>query len=158
MIFYPNPAVRESLASLQQISPILVSFISGLLARTVRDTTKRDCLNNIKADLPSIRRVRYCGFNFNGDITYISYQSSKLAGLFDVFFAVTTDHEHPAVYTGTALWLALLCGDLKKADMIKEDWGIVLVRATVCTALLGPGAALLAGWAWREEVLASKRH
>jgi hypothetical protein len=42
--------------------------------------------------------------------------------------------------------------------MVKESWMQLLLYAVICTAVIGPGATLIAGWAWREEVLASKRH
>ena len=54
-------------------------------------------------------------------------------------------------------WLALLFKDLKEAEMVRTSWVklVSLMILTVC--LCGPGAVIVLGWLWREELLACRR-
>lgn len=177
---YPDCTVGEHLnsrttcrlCSLQQFLPILVSILHNLFARATRDTTQHDRIHNVKADLPSLRRAcLVVGVASAATLQYIRYRTSNGTWLRNIFSAgplypqalpallvEIASHEHFAFYPGAMLWLALLFGDLKKAGMVKESWAWLLVCAVACTAIIGPSATLVAGWAWREEILASKRH
>lgn len=172
LVFYPDTAIGEHLTSIQEFFPALISVIHSLFARAVSDTTKRDRFYNVKADLPSIRRA--CLIVCIASATtlqYIRYQTSTFGWLRSALYAGTLpppplsalktaflNDAHSALYVGGFWWLALLFKDLKKARMIQTSWMWLLLCAAASTAIIGPGATLVAGWAWREEVLASKKH
>ena len=171
-IFYPNDTMHENLVSMQHFFPVLISIMHSLFARATQDTTRRDRLNNVKADLPFLRRAcLLVSITSAATLQCLRFRSVNVGWLRDAFVAGTLqpqalpaltadifNHDHFALYAGVAVWLTLLSRDLKIAGMIKESWILLLLYAAACTVILGPGATLVAGWAWREEVLASKRH
>jgi hypothetical protein len=172
MALYPSHTVCEHLASIQPFFPVLVSIVHNLFARAIQDTTKQDRLCNVKADLPSLRRAcLVVGIASAATLQYFRYRTGNFGWLHNVRFAGTLhqqtfpaltagifNRENFDLYSGALLWLGLIFGDLKKAGMLKTSWMWLVLCVAACTAIIGPGATLLAGWAWREEVLSSKRH
>ncbi len=63
-----------------------------------------------------------------------------------------------AIFMPALIWIALLFVDLKRARMLDIGFDKLALMLVASTVILGPGAAVLAGWIWREEVLATKRH
>jgi hypothetical protein len=42
--------------------------------------------------------------------------------------------------------------------MVQNSWAVLLGAGLLALILVGPGATVLAGWMWREEILANLRH
>lgn len=172
LVFCPDTAISEHLTSMHRLFPALISIIHSLLARAAVDTTKWDRLHNVKADLPSIRRACLITCLASAaTLQYIRYKTSTFGWLHNALYAGTLPRpalsalmtvflpdDHSALYGGGFWWLALLFRDLKKAHMVQTSWIWLLLYAAASAAFFGPAATLVAGWVWREEVLASKRH
>lgn len=136
--------------------PLLLSLCHHLFAFMVKDTTQHDRLHNVKADLRLIRRSTVVtGVISASAFIYLSYISD--IG-FPLAESTTRDFRFLGLHLGGMLWMVLLFRDLKIAKMIERRWSTLFICYTASTVLVGPSAALLAGWAWREEVLASQRH
>ena len=174
-LFHPSGAPHETLVSFLQFFPVMVCIMHNLFARVTKDTTKQDRFNNVKADLPFLRRAcLLVGIASTGTLQFIRFKFSTQERIYSILTAGTLEsqaltglpaltaelanQEHFALYAGAASWLGLLFRDLKLAAMVERSWAWLLLCALACTVLLGPGATLIVAWAWREEVLASKRH
>jgi len=139
--------------------PIIMVLTHRIFAMMVKDTTKHDRLHNVRADLKFIRRA--CVVVGGVSTAVYWYLLFKSTGpIFEsVWYAAKDTHSNLTyTYLGAMIWLIFLFGDLKKAKMIKQSWGILLCCLIGSVVFIGPGATLIAGWLWREEILAGKRH
>lgn len=161
IISKPEDPMAIDLLSLWSWLPILLTLCQRLFAAFVKDTTPHDRLYNVKADLPVIRRTTVVtGIISLSSFQYLSYslnnQGFSLLAL--VKNATPKDPQFLGLPLGGVIWVMLLFGDLKSARMIEHHWAGMLICFIVSMMIMGPGATLLAGWALREEVLASRRH
>jgi hypothetical protein len=155
---YPEAELSKNLHFIWPVLPIVLVILHRLFASLVQDSTPFDRFYRVKADLPSIRRavipaafVVAALFNYNR-ITGTGPQVPAL-------------HEVPSALRGIigaelggCIWIVLLFKDLKKARMVETSWVVLLVGYWLAVSSIGSGAALLAGWLWREQILATKRH
>lgn len=162
MIYADSPA-GQRLLSLGSWSPIVLTLTHRLFANLCQDTTKHDRLHNPKADLPYLRRAFFvAGVTAFVSTQYLRYNKAVFGPIwFTLSISPLPAPPDPAtiVLHGSQLfWLLLLFRDLKKAKMIKENSMTVFAYIFAGWLGLGPEATFIAAWAWREEVLASKRH
>lgn len=123
------------------------------------DTTKYDRLHNVEADLPYIR-VSITIASIASAVTWRLFMYGNNIGLSPQLL-VATLNDWPQViglYYGSTIWLLLLFRDLKKAGMLHTSWVTLLACLPISILVTGPSTTLLVGWAWREEILASRRH
>lgn len=156
----PRGHLTKELLSLWSFLPIILSITHRLFAAFIKDTTKYDRIYNVKADLPFIRRACItAGVVSAASFQYLmcSWGSLEFLSVASLLIMVR-EFQFLSLHLGAMFWLVLLFGDLKKARMIQQSWQILLAYMGASLAVMGPGATLLAGWAWREEVLATKRH
>jgi len=155
---YPEAELSKNLHFIWPVLPIVLVILHRLFASLVQDSTPFDRFYRVKADLPSIRRavipaafVVAALFNYNR-ITGTGTQVPAL-------------HEVPSALRGIigaelggCIWIVLLFKDLKKARMVETSWVVLFVGYWLAVSSIGSGATLLAGWLWREQILATKRH
>jgi len=155
---YPEADLSKNLQYLWPVLPLFLVVIHRLFASLVNDTTSFDRFYRVKADLPSIRRavipvafVVAALFNYNR----VSGTGPHVSSLLEVPAAL---RGIIGAELGGCIWIILLFKDLKKAKMIETSWLVLVIGYFVGVSLVGSGATLLAGWLWREQTLATKRH
>jgi hypothetical protein len=65
-------------------------------------------------------------------------------------------YDQIAAFSAGAVWIMLNFRDLKKAGKLNAGWGRIVGVLAGTTLVAGPGAAMAAMWAWREEALAKR--
>lgn len=65
-------------------------------------------------------------------------------------------YDQLAAFSAGAIWTMLSFKDLKKAGKVSAGWGKIVGLFAGTTLIAGPGAAMTAMWAWREEALAKR--
>ena len=155
---YPEADFSKSLQFIWPVLPILLVILHRLFASLVIDSTPFDRFYRVKADLPSIRRAVIPA----AVVVAILYNYNRISGTDP---QVGPLHEVPAILRGIigaelggCIWIFLLFKDLKKARMVETSWVVLVIGYFVSICLIGSGATLLAGWLWREQTLATKRH
>lgn len=140
--------------------PILLAVTQLMLGRLIEDTTNHDRLYNTEADLPSLRKIYITGISIAVALDYyvrFSISASGDSASILPTYAVMGQQYAP-LYLGGIFCLVLLFRDLKKAEMVQQNWLTLWVCLVLSILVIGPGATFLAGWAWREEILATKWH
>jgi hypothetical protein len=65
-------------------------------------------------------------------------------------------YDQITTFSASAIWTMLTFRDLKKAGKLTACWGRIIRTFAGITLVAGPGAAMAAIWAWREETLAKR--
>lgn len=143
--------------------PVVVNLFHRLLASFVKDNTPYNRFYNTKADLPWIRLAVGCTFFITaGLFQYQRFNASS--GLLDEVLqnmSITNSFHWMVSNTtsvGAIFWEQLLYKDLKEAGMAQIGWVPLIGIFCLSLSLVGPGATVMAGWMWREEILATRRH
>jgi hypothetical protein len=132
------------------IAALTLTYLTHLaLSSFVSNTTHTDRIHNPYADLPSLHLASRV-------ITAISAFSS-IYTLFSTSFSVLSTTQ-PILFIPALIWLVLLFVDLKKAGMLDASEAKSALLLAASTAMMGPGATVVTGWMWREELLATRRH
>lgn len=179
MYLLPDFNQRLTINVAWQAFPITTSILLYVLRKfIVRDTTQDDIIQNVGADLPSVRasirlaasisaicfnliRWRSAGQFFSIFVPQWSHVGAALfwqplnLDLVDgmrLFFQV----DELSVFSAAFFWSALLMYDLKREGMTGISWSKATVLAIVAAYLVGPGASIAMFWLWREDILASK--
>ncbi|KAF8857859.1 monooxygenase [Acephala macrosclerotiorum] len=173
MFVAPKLAIRQCInGAIWQPFPIYAALIQRVLSKTVKDTTYEDRIKNPEADMPWLRRA-YGFAGLTAAAAYLYVRIASPVSLFDVFFKGLSDpakalpliegaakvlrYDQIAAFSAGGLWVLLSFGDLKKAKKLKTGWAGIIGVFAGTTLLAGPGAAMTAMWAWREEVLAKRK-
>lgn len=142
--------------------PVLINLLRRLLTSFVRDTTLYDRLFNTQADLQSIRGA--VGTVFVSSALFQYPRFDIIAGLLHHPLQLISPANvlrwvvNEPIFVGAIFTALLLYKDLKEARMLKSSWVVVLGTGLLVLIFVGPGATLMAGWLWREEILATRRH
>ena len=179
MYFLPEPAQRLKVNAIWQAFPILSIALYYLLRKTVvTDTTRHDRIYNVRADMPYMRlavwilaAVSAMVFNwarlfsrtslaeiFIPDWTLVRSTICSANGNLDLISGMRLflQVDEIVCFAAAYLWLAYLIHDLKEAEMTAVSWWKVAASAAAGTYLIGPGAVVVLGWWWRENILATK--
>ena len=175
--FYHNVGIRVILIYAWQLVPIYICVVHWLLSTfVVRDTTKHDRLYNPRADLPALELLSDVLLAVSAvSYQWVRWHSSDPLFLRDIFYrgisnpfkqissleqgaATVFRYDCICIWTGALFWLFLLFTDLKRARMLELAWIRLIIYGGMSLVLFGPGATLIAGWMWRERILATKRH
>lgn len=153
-----------------QAFPLYSALIQRLLSTyCVKDTTDQDRIFRPQADMPYLRKI-YAITAVTSALAYLYVAISSPVSMFDVFFKGTSDpqaavgllqgisrfmrYNQIIAFGAGAMWTMLSFKDLKKEKKIQAGWAKIVGVFTGTTFLAGPGAAMVAMWAWREEALA----
>jgi hypothetical protein len=151
--------------------PVYAAILQRVFGLFVKDTTKEDRSDNPLADMPYLRRTYiFAGVAAALANLYVRFRSP--VSLTDVFFqgvrnpiaavplalgvAKFLRYDQIASFGAGAIWTALSFHDLKKARKVTAGWGKIVGVFTGTTIVAGPGAAMAAMWAWREEALTKR--
>ncbi|CAG8957809.1 hypothetical protein HYFRA_00000148 [Hymenoscyphus fraxineus] len=124
--------------------PIYAQVTQLILGRFVSDTTEIDRIQNPEADMPYLRRI----YAF----------AAVVAAITSVYTRFNLPGYLPSAASCAGLyWILIHFMDLKVAGKLNARWvGVICVLAGLFLTI-GPGATVIAVWAWREEVLAAKK-
>jgi hypothetical protein len=172
MAAVPGLANRQWINGLfWQPFPIYASILQRVLGRFVTDTTDVDRIYNPEVDMPYLRRT----YIFAGAVApcaglYVRFASPE--SLMSVFFGGIRNpsasisamasltkafrYDQIAAFTAGAIWTMLSFKDLKKAGKLRTGWTRIVGVFAGTMIVAGPGAAMAAMWAWREEALAKR--
>lgn len=149
--------------------PIYAWIVQRILGRFVNDTTRVDRIKNPEADMPYLRRiygfagaaaalaylyVRLCSPLSATEIFFDGVRSPLTAASFMKSLAKALRYDQLCAFGAGTIWTMLSFRDLKKAGKLTTGWGKIVGAFAGLTLLTGPGAAMTAMWAWREEILA----
>jgi hypothetical protein len=168
----PQTSSFANIISTWQFFPIIVPVVHRLLARLVPDTTTEDRLNNPWADLLYLRRF----YVVTGLISAIAYWYVTLAGPYSIPSMIISGISHLFVmpdslgdawgivlvldYLAETVAMAILVmlqfRDLKAVGRLDVGWTKLVVVYITLVILCGPGAAAVAMWAYREEILKNR--
>lgn len=167
----PKPTTRHAAMWLWYPFPLWVSLGQWLLRRTIMpNTVRHDRIHGVTRDIWPIRITVGMLAILSGAIWLYTLISApfSLTALFlpsreglqsfagSIQELLKWDHLY---FAGSSLlWIVYVFWDLKKAGMVQQSWAVILSGLAAVTMLFGPGAATAAGWLWREEVLATRRH
>jgi hypothetical protein len=59
-------------------------------------------------------------------------------------------------FLGSFLWLAYSFFDLHTAGLVDNSWLLYAASLPIVTVFVGPGAAFILGWYWREQLIRGK--
>jgi hypothetical protein len=151
-----------------QLFPVSGAIIQRLLRFLVKDTTESDRLSNTEADMKYLRWVYLAAGFFAANINLYVRISSPFP-LQDIYFSdIANPSAAATLITGAArflrydqllsfgaglAWAILHFKDLKRAEKTDVEWAAFIGALACATAVVGPGAALIGMWAWREEIL-----
>lgn len=151
--------------------PLYAALVHRLLVKTVKDTTQVDRIENVTADMKWLR-LAYGFATATAAAAYLYVTLKSPVSLTEVFFKSLSNpsealplitgaakvfrYDQIAASTAGAIWVMLSFKDLKKANKIHTGWPGIVGAFAGTTLLAGPGAAMTAMWAWREECLAKK--
>lgn len=155
-----NLAISLSFTSSWWSTLVMFTITQRFVMMFMTDSTDRARFYDVQADLPYIRITIILAAILSTILFQIS--NSKVAGGgFSPNIALGRIVEEPRIlslYLGGMVWLTLLFADLKKAKMVNVGWGLLVLSCMLSLVAMGPGGTLLTAWAWREEVLATRKH
>lgn len=173
MFAAPTLATRQWVNGLfWQPFPVYAAILQRVFGLFVKDTTDRDRIDNPEADMPHLRRVyRFAGVAAACAFLYVRFKSPVsatevfLEGIRNPGAAVplfqrlskTFRYDQICAFSAGAVWTLLSFSDLKKAKKVEAGWAKIIGTMAGLSLLVGPGAAMTAMWAWREEALAKKK-
>lgn len=169
MFAAPTLATRQWVNGLfWQPFPVYGAILQRVLGRFVKDTTYEERLNNPEADMPHLRRIyRFAGVAAACAFLYVRFKSPVsatevfLEGIRNPGAAVSLiqrvskalRYDQICAFSAGAVWMLLNFRDLKKAKKVNAGWAKIVGTMAGLSLLVGPGAAMTAMWAWREEAL-----
>lgn len=172
MFAAPTLATRQWVNGLfWQPFPVYGAILQRVFGLFVKDTTHEDRISNPEADMPYLRRVYgfagvaaacaflYVRFRSPVSATEVFLEGIRNPGAAAPLFqrlAKTFRYDQICAFGAGAIWTLLSFRDLKKAQKVEAGWAKIVGTMTGLTLLVGPGAAMTAMWAWREEALAKK--
>jgi hypothetical protein len=179
MYHLPDLSQRLIANAIWQPFPILTIVLHFILRKFfVTDTTSEDRTNNVQADMPSTRAAvllfasisavvfNLARFSVDGsfysvffpdwELVKATFASSDSALDMVAGMRLFLQVDELICFSAAILWLAYLINDLKAAEMASVSWPTVSALGLAGTYLIGPGATVVLGWWWRENVLATK--
>ncbi|KAF2144829.1 uncharacterized protein K452DRAFT_306590 [Aplosporella prunicola CBS 121167] len=162
--YAPDPTLRHIGEWIYNSFPLWIGLGQFLLAHTplVPNTVQHDRINNVTRDVPTIRwtislMAAVSGLVWLGTVLRTSFSLGHT--IIPYLGEVEALKYNYICFTASSLiWIVLLFWDLKAAGMVRQSWLTVVGLLCCAAAVFGPGAAAAAGWLWREEVIATKRH
>lgn len=155
-----------------QAFPIYGSILQRVMAKSIKQTDPDVYLSDPQADMPYLRRAYAFAAIVAGCAYWYMYLLSPVP-LKEIFFH---NLSHPSASSSILpafakalrydqlcssstgfVWTLLSFSDLKRAGKLQAGWGKILGVFAGATLAIGPGGAMAAMWAWREEVLAEKK-
>jgi hypothetical protein len=178
--YWPVLGLRMPYNAVIQVFPVTMSIVHYIFSKTlVKDTTLRDRLDNVTADLPSIRfAVKTLSIISALTFNHVRFASKEsLASIFlpewrPVASLLTSTPQNLDPTSGIKLfmqlneiscfiaafaWIALLIKDMKDVEMTDISWAKMVGSAILGSFAAGPGAVVALAWLWREEILATRR-
>jgi hypothetical protein len=155
-----------------KLFPLWTWLAQELLYRYILQpsTLEKDRLNNVRRDLPAIRRTirTLCVLSMiswqytiwsNGTPLTETFGTPTVEGL-TVKAAVVGRliEAHILFLACNIIWMGLLTWDLKAAGMVHTHWLKLMMCMSALVILGGNGAMLGSMWLYREESLATKVH
>jgi hypothetical protein len=151
--------------------PVYAAILQRIFGLFVKDTTQKDRVRNTEADMPHLRRIyAFAGVAAAVINLYVRFKSPT--PLMEVFFKGISSPSAPAplmetlakflrydqiaAFSAGAIWTALSFHDLKKVGKVTSGWVNIVGVFAGTTIVAGPGAAMAAMWAWREEALTKR--
>jgi hypothetical protein len=172
MVTAPRLATRQWVNGVfWQPFPVYAAIMQRVFGLFVKDTTKKDRCDNPQADMPYLRRIYifagvaaalanlYVRFNSPVSLTEVFFQGVRnpsAAVPLALGLAKFLRYDQIASFSAGGIWTALSFHDLKKAGKVTAGWGKIVGIFTGTTIVAGPGAAMAAMWAWREEALTKR--
>lgn len=166
---------RQYANAVWQLHPLWLSTLSFAFSRTIRDTTPEDRIHNPTADILYLRALYVLSFA-TAATTYLAlWLTQSPPDMYRIFFSdIFTPPKNPWTYltevTGRLLrydhilafaaglyWTTLHVLDMRRAGFVKIPLSLLFVLGVSGVVFIGPGAVMVAGWAWREEILLSRR-
>ena len=153
---------KDFVDAMWYLFPLWTSITHHTFASLIMDTTARDRISNPESDMPYLR-VAYAFGAAIGGITHASLWITTFGNLGVVLRNLIYAKEpleqlviyhYLITFVSGFIWLFLHLHALKKDGRLETGW-VKIIGVLGCTTLVfGPGAGLIAGWAWREEILA----
>ena len=170
MLTVPNLPNRQWINGFfWQLFPLYTAILMRLFYFVWKDATKESRLSNPLADLLYLRWTYGFAFTIaSGWNLYARFASP--VSIIDLFFHGLGDpsaqvtliegmakflrYDHIVAFSAVTVWLLLSFWDLKRADKVRASWIAIVLVYIILVVTVGPGAAMVAAWAWREESLA----
>ncbi|KAJ9608714.1 hypothetical protein H2200_006485 [Cladophialophora chaetospira] len=179
MYYLPSLDQRLAVNAFWQAFPLWTVLLHYILRKAaVKDTTQHDRIHNVEADMPYTRQavwlfasISALVFNlarfttgaslatmFFPDWALLKSTASSADGALDIVsgMRIFLQVDEIVCFSAAFLWLAYLIADLKRDHMASVSSAMVVVVAAIGTFLVGPGAVVVLGWWWRENILATK--
>ncbi|KAI9037688.1 FAD-dependent oxidoreductase [Aspergillus affinis] len=154
-----------------QFFPLTLMVSHRALSVSVSDTTAQDRITNPWTDIKYLRRAHAIGgilsgltylglwsttpeymihkHNLSNMLTWRGWSEPTKSGLGEL-----VKYNHLITLGSGLFWQLLHFRDLKSAKKLDASWLKIIGFLGGTAAMLGPGAAMAVGWAWRESVLA----
>ena len=180
MYYLPDKDLRLAINSVWQAFPVITIVFHFVLQKTIgRAMTSTAEARNSKADMQyigvavwTLAVLSVLVFNiirFTVDVPFTSLFFPPLELLKSTFVSAegTLDLvsglrlflqvDELACFSAAFIWLALLIKDLKDEEMTSISWLYIAAYTVGGLSLVGgPGAVVVLGWWWRENILAEK--
>lgn len=168
----PDLTTRHYAAWIWQLSPLWISILQFVLAKTiVPDTIRQDRLEAPTRDLPVIRYTVGTCIAISGAVWIYTLVMSpfSLATIFTpglsensttwvTYVRTVFQYDHLFCWSSALLWLGYLFADMKHAGMVTQSWVRLIAAMGLTLLAFGPGATVGLGWLWREDILINRRH
>ncbi|KAE8351954.1 FAD/NAD(P)-binding domain-containing protein [Aspergillus coremiiformis] len=147
-------ALRRYFHAIWHLLPIIMPLLQipfRRLERLVSPATQQPEQREEDAKRNSTRNLR--------SIRFLSLSLALLSGLTFIHTrhtppGVSMTYDETIAMASGLVWLGMKFRELKQLGY-PVWWGTVIATLAGTTATLGPGAAILLGWGWREEILAT---
>ncbi|KAI1370788.1 hypothetical protein F4677DRAFT_437494 [Hypoxylon crocopeplum] len=160
MFLSPEHAARHFWTWAWQLTPFWIGFGNVLLTRVVGGLSR--ARNSLFASPKLLLAI--LGLASSGVWIYtILYSPYPLATLFIPQAGSQSEYvlharkalqaDELSVFAASFLWLVYSLFDLHSAGIVGNEWLFYVGSLPVVTACVGPGAAFLLGWYWRETAL-----
>ncbi|KAI0202487.1 hypothetical protein F4808DRAFT_459082 [Astrocystis sublimbata] len=156
-------------------SPLITFLVQRGLASVMPDTTATDRVDNPRSDM-NLLRLTYAAGGLASGVTYgwLTATSQSPTSIFredasqlwqalrrvmgseEVISRQLIRYHHFITIGSALLWALLHLGDLSRTGRMNINRIVVAVVVLGTAAVMGPGAAVVVAWAWREQVLAQK--
>jgi len=170
MMTIPGLANRQWINGIfWQLFPLYTAIIQRLFDLVLTDPTTESRISNPLADLIYLRWTYGFSFALASGVNVYARLASPVS-LIQLFFqglgnpsaqitlAVGTAkflrYDQINAFGAATLWILLSFWDLKRAGKVRVNWLAVITVYIALVVAFGPGAAMVAMWAWREESLA----
>jgi hypothetical protein len=155
-----------------QLFPIMVPLVHYLLAQSFTETASDDRLNNPWADLPYLRLIYAVSgliaasghwyVNLTGPLSLLSSISLGLSRVWAKpdsmgdAWSVLLVLDILALNGSMGILVLLHFRDLKAVGRLDVGWTKLILSYGTLTIMCGSGAASVAAWAYRDEILARR--